>query len=75
MFLSGRDWETSQDQGNNERSEVQRQDLRLEQRFTFVQDNNLKHTAKAMREWLRDKSLNILEWPRQSPDLNTIKHL
>ena len=35
------------------------QDLRLG--FTFQQDNNPKHTAKTMQEWLRDMSLNILE--------------
>jgi hypothetical protein len=51
------------------------QDLRLWRRFTFQQDNNLEHTAKAMQEWLRDKSLNVLEWPNQSPDLNLIKRL
>ena len=32
------------------------QDLRLGQRFTFQQDNDLKHTAKTTQEWLRDKS-------------------
>ena len=37
-----------------------------------VQDNDPKHTAKTTQEWLRDKSLNVLEWPSQSLDLNLI---
>ena len=48
------------------------QDLRLGKTFTFQQDNDPKHTAKTMQEWLRDKSLNVLEFPSQSPDLNPI---
>jgi hypothetical protein len=51
------------------------QDLRPGWRFPFQQDNDPMHTAKAAQEWLRDKSLNGLEWPRQSPDLNTIEQL
>jgi hypothetical protein len=48
------------------------QDLILERRFTFQQDNDPKHTAKTAQEWLQDKCLNVLEWPSQSPDLNPI---
>uniref|UniRef100_A0AAQ4NQU8 Transposase Tc1-like domain-containing protein n=1 Tax=Gasterosteus aculeatus aculeatus TaxID=481459 RepID=A0AAQ4NQU8_GASAC len=49
-------------------------DLRLGRRFIFQQDNDPKHTAKITKEWLRHNSVNVLEWPSQSPDSNPIEH-
>ena len=46
------------------------QDRRLGRRFTIQQDKDPKHTVKTMQEWLRDKSLNVLEWPNPSPDIS-----
>ena len=57
--FSATGWETSQDRGKR-------------WRFTFQQYNDPKHTAKRTQESLWDKSLNILEWRSQNPDLNPI---
>uniref|UniRef100_A0AAZ3PPQ3 Tc1-like transposase DDE domain-containing protein n=1 Tax=Oncorhynchus tshawytscha TaxID=74940 RepID=A0AAZ3PPQ3_ONCTS len=86
MFFNGRAWETSQDRGGKMNGEKYReivddnllqsaQDLRLGRMFTFQQAHDPKHPAKTMQEWLRDKSLNVLEWPNQRPELNPIEHL
>ena len=45
------------------------QDLRLGRRFTFPQAPDPKPMGKPPQEWLRDKSLNVLEWPSQILDL------
>ena len=43
-------------------------DLRLGRRFTFQQDNDPKHKARARMEWFKIKHIYVLEC--QSSDLN-----
>ncbi|GFV70565.1 hypothetical protein TNCV_4958141 [Trichonephila clavipes] len=42
--------------------------------FPF-QDNDPKHTARVVREWLLYNGRKQVETPPQSPDLNPIEHL
>ena len=49
--------------------------LSMERRFTFKHDNDPKHTAQLSTQWLKEKKVNVLAWPSQTPDLNPIKNL
>lgn len=49
--------------------------LNLESDFVFQQDNDPKHTARSVKQWMANNIENVLEWPAQSADLNPIEHL
>ncbi len=42
--------------------------------FILHQDNDLKHPASSVKEFIRAKKWKVLDCPSQSPDLNPIEH-
>ena len=48
---------------------------KAEQSDVFQQDNAPAHTAKTTKMWLENKSIRLMFWPSQSPDLNPIENI
>lgn len=49
--------------------------LGIEDSFHFYQDNDPKHTALIVKEWLLYNCPRVIKTPPQSPDLNIIENL
>ena len=45
------------------------------QSIAFQQDNAPIHTIKKTKSYLNENNINLLEWPDQSPDLNSVLNL
>ncbi len=43
--------------------------------FIFQQDLAPAHTAKSTKSWLNDYGVGVLDWPANSPDLNSRENL
>ena len=41
----------------------------------FQQNNDPKHKSKMAMDWLEDSGMEVIVWPPQSTNLNSIEHL
>ena len=50
------------------------QKLGLENSFVFQHDNDPKHTPGVVKDWLKQKKIETLNWSPFSPDMNPSEH-
>lgn len=43
--------------------------------FIFQNDNDPKHTGRAVKQFFQEENINVLPWSSQSPDINPIENL
>ena len=51
------------------------QSIKMNKKLIFQQNNAPCHTAKIVKEWFSQHTLEVLEWPVRSPDLSPIEHI
>ena len=47
----------------------------INQPAVFMQDNAPCHTAKSVQTFLSMEDVTVMEWPAQSPDMNSIENV
>lgn len=48
---------------------------KMRKNWIYQADNDPKHTARVVKEFLAKKKINAMKWPAQSPDLNPTEML
>uniref|UniRef100_A0A1I7WRT1 DDE_3 domain-containing protein n=1 Tax=Heterorhabditis bacteriophora TaxID=37862 RepID=A0A1I7WRT1_HETBA len=43
--------------------------------FTFQQENATNHVSRSTKTWLEDNSVDTMDWPSRSSDLNPMEDL
>lgn len=44
-------------------------------KYIFQHDNDPKHTCRIVKSYISDNSIDVMDWPSNSPDLNPIENL